>query len=215
MPPGDPNGTSGDMTYTIPTIEPWDLPAGDTRRHARQGVTLSWYKTLSNFLPADGWILTYLFTKSDERHSVVASDNGDGRFLCSAAATDTDDWAIGVYSVFGYVSLGADVHEVYRGTCEVLVGYQLAGNASGVDDRTHARKVRDALRALLENRATDDQTAFSVSMPDGSSRSISRMDREQLITALNRYEFLVKLEEDAERLDRGLGVRNKIRVRLQ
>lgn len=201
------------MAFTIPTIEPWDLPVGDARRRVRQGVTLSWYKTLSDYPPAT-WTLTYQFASATARYTVTATNNGDGRFLCTAAATTTDDWAAGTYSVLGYVTSGAEVYEVYRGHLEVLIGLQLSGNASGADDRSSARKIRDAILALLEGRATDDQMAMSISSPDGHSRSINRMTRAELQQSLDRWQYAVKAEEDAERIDRGLGARNKIRVRF-
>ena len=76
------------MAYDIPTDIPTLFTAGDT---------LKFTKELADYLPADGWTLTYSLVKSSAQIQFSASDNGDGTHLVNVATTTTDDWTAGDY----------------------------------------------------------------------------------------------------------------------
>jgi hypothetical protein len=50
------------------------------------------------------------------------------------------------------------------------------------DLRTHAKKVLDSIQAVIENRATVDQSSFTI-----AGRSLSRMTIEELFMVRDRY----------------------------
>ena len=63
---------------------------------------------------------------------------------------------------------------------------------TNADLRSHAKKVLDAIEAVIENRATVDQSSFSI-----AGRSLSRMSIDELLTLKNRYkaEYLKEIKE--------------------
>ena len=79
----------------------------------------------------------------------------------------------------------------------------------GADNRSHARKVLDALRATMESKATSDQMAMSI-----RGRSISRMSPAEMIKWLDFYEKQVAREDEEERRRRGVGSPRKIHYRV-
>ena len=80
---------------------------------------------------------------------------------------------------------------------------------SGYDNRSHVKKVLDALEATLENKASQDQLSYSI-----AGRSLSRLSPTELIQWRDRYREEYNREVQAERIAQGLGNSNKIRVRM-
>lgn len=186
-----------DLDAIIPTKEPEKLTQGDTWR---------WYKNLPDYLPADGWTLTYNLVNASDFETFSASDNGDGRHLVSVAKATTAGYTVGEYpsGLIGYVDDGTTRVTVYRGSFEVL-----SGPAAATDQRGHVRKVLDALEAVLESRATHDQLAVSI-----RGRSISRMTADELIGWYQRYQALYAQELARERQASGLNNHSKVLVRF-
>ena len=76
------------MAATTPTTEPSALIAGDTAK---------WLKTLADYLPADGWVLSYTLINSAAKITFAATTSGSD-FLVNVAAATTAAWAAGSYS---------------------------------------------------------------------------------------------------------------------
>ena len=94
---------------------------------------------------------------------------------------------------------------VDEGRTEVVVNFA----NTNADVRSHAKKVLDAIEAVLENRASQDQMSYSI-----AGRSLSRMSIDDLMTFRNRYraEYLreIKLARIKNKQDSG----NTIKVRF-
>ena len=83
---------------------------------------------------------------------------------------------------------------VDSGTFKVVKN--LAADTS--DPRTHARKVLDALEALIEGKASKDQQSYSI-----AGRSISRLSPGELLEWRDRYRVEVAAEARAEKIKNG------------
>jgi len=75
--------------------------------------------------------------------------------------------------------------------------------------RSHAKKVLDAIEANIEGRATSAQSEMAI-----NGRSIKYYAPEQLIKLRQTYQREVANEIAQDRINAGLGTRNKILVRF-
>ena len=82
--------------------------------------------------------------------------------------------------------------------------------AGAQDSRTHARRVLDAIEAVIEGRATKDQMSVSV-----AGYSISRMTVSELFELRDRYRQEVVQEKYADDVAHGLESGNTVRVRFK
>ena len=80
---------------------------------------------------------------------------------------------------------------------------------STADLRSHNQIILDALEATLENRATLDQSSYSI-----AGRSLSRMDVDDLLRFKAIYSWRVKREIQLERIRNGQRPGNTIDVRF-
>lgn len=186
------------MSATIPTTEPV--------AH-RAGLTWEWRREDLCDYPASVWTLTYYFKKTGSagaNFSIQASADGDA-FAVTVAKATTAAYTAGDYTWAALVGDGTDQHEVDVGTFTLLPRYDAAAN---LDDRSHARIVLDAIEAVIENRATQDQQEYSI-----GGRSLKRMPIADLLSFRSHYRAEVYAEEQAERVRNGLSS-GKLVVRL-
>lgn len=181
------------MSATVPTIEP---------DRATAGLTWAWRRDLADYPASGGWALKYLFRGASAGFSVTASTSGEG-YAVEVAASTTAGYAAGAYAWEAYVELAAAKYSVGRGT--LLVAPSLASG----DSRSHARKVLDAIEAVLENRATQDQMSYEISV-GGSSRRLGRTPLADLVALRMKYRAEVKAEERAAAVASGRKPRTRI-----
>ena len=174
------------MAYTTPSIEP---------TQARVGETWTWKKTLADF-PANVWTLSYTLFNSSGVVSITASADGTDHLVDVAPAT-TAGYAVGRYDWIAQIDDGTDVHQVGKGAIQVLPD---VASASSYDGRSHARKMLDAINAILEGRATNSD--IDVVQTAVGGRSITN-DLEQLLKLKQQYAAAVKAEDDAIALANG------------
>ena len=175
------------MAAEVPTAEPEKLVAGDT---------LKFTIDLADYRPEDGWTLSYHFlSASADLGQHDGSDNGDGTHLINVAAATTAGWAAGRYSYRAFVSDGSDRFSVREG--ELVVEPDFA-TVTTHDGRTHARKMLDAVEALLEGKATKDQASYSV-----EGRALQRYSFEDLLALRDKLRLEVQAEENAARIANG------------
>lgn len=186
------------MAVTIPLVEPEIITQGDT---------IKWRKSLPDYLPSDGWVLTYQFAHHDEPNvSVNATNNGDQTHLVTISATASAAFRrAGTWMWQAYVTLSGERFTVARGSIVVRPDIASVPNA---DTRSHARKVLDAIEAVLENRATMEQSSIAI-----GGQSITLLAPEELIRWRSVYAAEVQMEERAEKIRQGLGAR-RIRTRF-
>jgi len=182
---------------SIPTNEPFSVVAGDTWQWDREDLT---------DYPASEWTLEYYLVKSGKQIKIIASAQGN-YFRVNVPATTTANYPAGVYKWNAYVSKGSDRFKVDNGTLEVKQNY--ATQIDGYDDRSHVKKVLDAIEAVIEGRATQDHLSYSI-----AGRSISKMSPDELIRWWSFYKQQYQKELDAEKIANKLGTSKKVLTRF-
>jgi hypothetical protein len=186
------------MSASIPTTEPEEL---------RVGLTWQWRREDLADYPASTWTLTYWFKQqasSGAKFSIVASADGDAYSISVAAAT-TAGYTADDYTWVAVVTSGTEAFEVDHGTAKILPKYNAD---AALDDRSHAKKVLEAIEAVIEGRASKDQEEYTI-----GNRSLKRTPLEDLMKLRNQYKaevFREQLEENARNGKQG----SKLVVRL-
>jgi len=172
----------------------------------RAGDSLSWSESWPDYPPTDGWVLTYRLVGSPGTVSFT-STNDNGAHLFSVASATTAAWASGFYEWTAFVSKGTERFTLDEGTITILAN---PATETAADKRSHARKVLDAIRAVLEGRASKDQESYSI-----NGRTLNRTPVRDLIELERVYAARVAREERRNKAKHGLGSTSQtIKVRL-
>lgn len=180
----------------IATKEPYEIIAGDT---------LQWKKSLSDYLPSAGWALKYSLRGPAEIDLTTTADGDDHKV--DELAADTADWKTGDYWWAAYVEKGAERHQVGTGTFKITPNLATASGA--YEGRSHAKKVLDAIEAVIEGTATKEQQSYTI-----AGRSLVRWPLQELLQLRNQYKDEYARERSAERVDRGEASGRKILTRF-
>lgn len=183
------------MPTTILTDIPDTITAGDS---------VAWALTFSTYPASAGWILSYALTNDGNQITFAGTADGNAH-LIDLATTDTVDWPAGDYAFQAYVTLGAERFQISSGLVTILPN--LAAATEGLDALPYCFKVRDALIAVLEMRATESQTSIAV-----GGRQISEMTHEEIQSALARAEAGCNNYIRRNRRDRGKNPGTKIKT---
>lgn len=185
-----------------PTIEELGTPivAGDY---------LAWKRTdLYTDYPPASYSLSYSarLNSAGTVLNLNATESGND-YLIEYDSSDTLNIAIGIYHWSAYITKTSDSNrlQVDYGQWEVVSN--LATDSS--DPRSHNQKVLDAIQAVIENRATQDQSSYSI-----AGRSLSRMDPDSLFRFEGIYKSRVQQELRDLRIKQGLGNKSIILSRL-
>ena len=170
------------MAATVPTREPTQITAGDTVQWTRTDLS-------GDYSAADGWALTYYIVGAVNL-SVTATADGTG-FDVTISATSSATLTTGDYALTGRVSKDGEVFTVYSGRLNVLPN--LATAEAGSETRSYWRRVRDALRALLETTAPDPTQAYTIF----GERAVTLMPIAERLQLLAMAESQVAAEEAA------------------
>ncbi len=185
------------MSITIPTTEPTEIKAGDT---------VKWTRSLPDYLPPT-WTLTYALRGLAGDIDISASDNGDGTHLVNEAPATTAGWKPGIYKWEAVVADGSDEYTVDEGTIEVK--QRLSSIDGAHDGRSHAKKVLDAVEAVLEGRASQDQMSYTI-----AGRSLARTPLMDLRALRKEYRAEYVQEQRKERRDNDEGTGAKVLVKF-
>lgn len=137
--------------------------------------------------------------------SITATDGGD-YFLISANSSVTEDYNAGFYHWQAEILRNSDSNRIVvdRGTFEVLADLDV--NSS--DPRSHAEKMLSKIQGLLEGKADQDVSSYSI-----GGRSLTKLSFEELIEA-EKY-FQEKVRQETAQLDaknhRNTGATVKVR----
>ncbi len=176
-------------------------------QQANAGTTWRWTRSFTDF-PANTWTLTYYFREVTGKYSFdIVATNDNNAFQVNLDSTVTDDYAPGVYSGQGFVSNGNDRFLVYENQLEVATDFKHQG--VGKDTRSHAQKVLQAIKGLLEGKFTEDASSYSI-----AGRSITKLSPAELIDAKNYYESLVVSEIRQQRAKQGLETGQVVKARF-
>ena len=157
------------------------------------------YEWLVPIGPWSGWTPAYVLKSASNRVEIsganITIDGSTWRVVLPSATSD--DLTAGIpYRWFLTVALSGDKRVVANGWLSVVADPRAAG---GADYRTHARKMLDAIRTLLEGKPLKgDQTAYAI-----ADRSIQRYTPAELTEWERVYASRVRQEERAEAAARG------------
>jgi len=167
---------------TSPTALPPQLRAGDTLR-----LSLS----APNYLASDGWTLAFaLHCRTAPTIHLRTTADGDLHRV-DVDAADSLMWKPGAYDAIAYVtSLEGERYTVWHGAVEVLP--DLVTHPDLADSRSHAKRMLDAINALLEGKATKDVMSATI-----AGQSITRLSWRELLEAKVHYEASVAAERGA------------------
>lgn len=175
------------MAIQPPTNEPSEL---------RAGMTWEWDRNDLSDFPAPTWTLKYWFKRmgGTDKFSITAAANGSGHRVDVAPAT-TASYVADDYTWVAVAGDGTDSHEVDRGTLKILPRYD---QDQALDDRTHAKKVLEAIEAVIESRATKDQEEYTI-----HGRSLKRTPLKDLLALRDEYRAEVRAEQLEENARNG------------
>ena len=182
----------------IPDQEPSSLNVGDTWR---------WTRTLADY-PASSWTLKYRFKSAAGGFEITATASGSDHLVTVDAATSAG-YTAGDYSWTAWVEGGSsEKYTVDSGVCALLPDYRAAAASAALDDRSHAKKMLDAIEAWLESR---DVAVASYQI---AGRQMQYIPIAELIKLRSKYQMEVQGEVNAAKLARGEGVGRKIQFRM-
>lgn len=183
-----------------PTSEPNELQLGDF---------WAWKRTdLSTDYPTASYSLSYEFNLVDgstaSNFTLTATESNDEYII---ETSNTTSYTSGEYNWVSYITRSSDSARIKlsEGFTEIQENY--ATTTSSV--RSHAKKVLDAIEAVIENRATMDQSSMSI-----AGRSLSRLTIDELLQFRDRYKAEYLKEVKKARIKNKKDSGNTIKVRF-
>lgn len=186
---------------TVSNREPAELVAGDTWAWRRTDLAVA-------YPASQGWALSYVLVAANAVIPVAATADGDAHMV-NVPAVDTAGYVAGLYTWDAYVAKTPDRFRVGRGTVKILPNLQAAG-LTGVDGRSHARRVLDAIEAVIECRAGKDQASYQI-----GDRRLDRTPIADLLKLRDSYRAEVARQRSAERLRQGKGTGRMVLTRFR
>lgn len=171
------------MTAPIPATEPLTLVRGDST---------VWTRGFGDYVPNDGWTLTYHFISAAGKVVVTCTNNGDATFLATITKTISKQF-VGPAGFWDWQAIVANVAltqqiTLARGRLQVAVGFAEQNN--GADVRSQLRQTLDAVNATLLGRASSDQMQVTY-----NGRSIMRLTVKELLAWRAQLQQEVAVED--------------------
>jgi len=187
------------MAIEIPTAEPTEIVAGDY---------IQWLQPEnSDRSIADGWVLSYAIVAAGKNIDIQCTDNGDQQHLATISVATSKTLPSGVYNWQSYITKGDERYLVDSGRIKILVNF--ADMDGGHDGRSYWRITLENVEAVIQQRATKDQSSYTV-----NGRQLSRTPVADLILLYDKAKSNVVAEEREENQKNGLGGSNNIFVRF-
>lgn len=175
-----------------------------TLKTFRKGDSFSLEFDLADYPASEGWQLSYKLRGASAID--IDATIEDQKYLVNANPATTNTWAEGDYWAFAVVSLGGEIATVELGETKILPS--LTGLTT-LDQRSHVKKVLDALDALLEGKATEDMAEMSI-----GNRSLKKMGPDELLKWKKYYSELYRRELDQKAISEGKKPKSRILVRF-
>lgn len=163
---------------STPNIVPAQISAGDN---------VTWTRTFDDYSSLAGWTLKYTGVSATAAFNFSAAGQADGSFLVDLSGTVTGAWAADSYQLVEYVDNGSAKVTLARYALAVLPN--LAGSTTGLDTRTHARRMLDIINAYFEKKLPGQMRV----MLDGLR--IDQYTIPELLSLRDRYRAEVMREE--------------------
>lgn len=179
-------------------------------REITVGDSLSWKRSLSDYPASAGWKLHYALFNATAAYTIASFADGDDHAV-SVPGTTTASWTAGRFDWSAYVT-HADGRRVSLFTGAIKI---LPDLSQPYDGRTHARKMLDAIEAVLEGRATSQEIDLVKAQRgiNGDDRAIER-DTAALIPLRDKYKAEVAAEERVAAIARGDKRPRNVKIRF-
>ena len=166
---------------------------------------------LADTYPIGSYALTYEFHEDSggggsHKFTLTATEANDTYYI-EAASSSTTSYTVGDYIWEAYITKTADSNRVMVDSGRTTITQNLAD--TNADLRSHAKKVLDNIQAVIEGRASIDQSSMSI-----AGRSLSRMSVDELMTFRDRYRAEYLKEIKLARIRNGQGTGNTPKVRF-
>ena len=157
------------------------------------GFQTTWTIKLADYLPSNNWTLKYSFQNKDNAFTLASIADGEDHVI----DVEASDWtnisaAAGVYWVTKYVENTDGTKIKLDRYSTTILANPLGDTVS--DNRTHARKMLEALEAVEEGRATYNQSMFRVGA-GSAMREIQYLSGDELLKWKNHYKRICYAEE--------------------
>jgi hypothetical protein len=187
-------------TANYPQTEPTLLQAGDRWAWRRPDLTTDY--------PTATYSLSYVARRegTGERIAITASETTDG-YVVEVDSSVTATYEPGRYQWSAFITRTSDSAraEIGYGSFEVK-----ANRATSTDDpRSTAQVMLDNIEAYLKDPSNLSAASYSI-----AGRSLSRWNRADLLEERDRLKAEINREVQAEKLRKGLGTNQQIRVRF-
>lgn len=172
------------------------------------GDSVSWSDTLPQYPAASGWAVAYV-ARGAGSINISAAGAGDV-YTATIAAVATAALVPGAYTLQGYAFNAGTGLRVTFYTGQLLVRANVAAAVAGYDGRSHARRVLDAVEAVLEGRAGKEIMESAV---DGLV--LKSIPHEKLLLLRQKYLAYVGQETAGAALNAGQFGTGRILVRFE
>lgn len=186
-----------------PTQEPDLLVVGDRWTWRRPDLVADY--------PTADYALTYEFMcdsggGGSHKFTITATETTDD-YIIEVSQDVTEHYHVHHYKWYAFITRTSDSERIAidNGITQLVADYA----ASTADQRSHAKKVLDAIQATIEGRASQDQMSYSI-----AGRSLSRMSIDDLLTFRNRYRAEYNEEQKKARIKNKQDSGNTIKVRF-
>lgn len=164
---------------------------------------------LASDYPVGSYALTYEFHEDsggggNHKFTLTATE-ADDTYYIEAASSSTISYSIGDYIWEAYITKSSDSNRIMVDSGRTTITENLAN--TNADLRSHAKITLDALEAVIENRASMDQSSMSI-----AGRSLSRMSIDELLTFRDRYKAEYLKEIKLARIRNKQGSGNTVKV---
>jgi hypothetical protein len=193
------------VTENIPTTEPGEIVIGST---------LKWTRDLEDY-PASEYALKYYFRGAGKGFDAAATpDTGDGdRHAVTVAASVTAEMSPGTYYWQAVADKDGEKFFVGEGETKAVAGLASLAVTTTVDNRSPAKRILDAIDAMLAGKATKDQMEYQIG-GDGSLRMLRTFPPSEWVGLRIIYARIVMRERRNARVKRGGTLFSSVKVRF-
>lgn len=156
------------MTLTVPTVEPTELTAGDY---------LQFDRTLSDYLPSDGWSLSYVLTGAAASViSIAASTSSDGDYFeVRVPSATTANYTAGRYNLIGFVTHTDDRRfEIYRAALVVH-----PDPATATPELSYAERMLTIVEDKISTRLSADIKEYTLEQMEVQREELAELNRQR------------------------------------
>lgn len=186
-----------------PNQEPSLLVIGDYWAWRRDDLAVDY--------PTNAYSLSYEFhcdSGGGGNHAfTINATEANSTYFIEVSSATTAGYNAHDYVWDAYITKTADSSRIRVDYGRVHLSHNLAN--TNADQRSHAKKVLDAIESVIEGRATIDQSSMSI-----AGRSLSRLTIDELFTFRDRYRAEYLKEIKAARARNKSYTGNTVKIRF-